>query len=76
MWMIWQLLLAGLAGFLAGKVMRGAGYGVLVDILLGIAGGWVGIRLSYFIHFHVNFFFTAFLGAILLVWIGRMIKRG
>jgi len=76
--MIWYLLLGGLAGFLAGKVMRGQGYGVLVDILLGVIGGWIGTRLKYMLHlpFHVNYFFTAFLGAVLLVWIGRLLKRG
>ena len=31
-----------IAGWLAGKVMKGGGYGVLVDIILGILGGIVG----------------------------------
>jgi len=36
-------LLAGLiAGWLTGKIMKGAGYGFFVDILLGIAGAFVG----------------------------------
>jgi len=31
-----------IAGWLAGKVMKGGGYGILVDIILGILGGIVG----------------------------------
>ena len=31
-----------IAGWLAGKVMKGGGYGVLVDIILGILGGVLG----------------------------------
>ena len=31
-----------IAGWLAGQVMKGGGYGVLVDIILGILGGLVG----------------------------------
>jgi uncharacterized membrane protein YeaQ/YmgE (transglycosylase-associated protein family) len=31
-----------IAGWLAGQVMKGGGYDVLVDILLGIGGGVVG----------------------------------
>src|SRR5258708_40240514 len=31
-----------IAGWLAGKVMKGRGYGVLVDILLGLLGGVIG----------------------------------
>lgn len=36
-------LLVGLvAGFLAGKVMRGAGYGIVGDIVIGIVGAFIG----------------------------------
>jgi len=77
--MIWHLILGGIAGFLAGKVMRGEGYGFIVDILLGLAGGWVGgWILGLFMKNHpvngIFYFITAFLGAVLLVWIVRLIK--
>jgi uncharacterized membrane protein YeaQ/YmgE (transglycosylase-associated protein family) len=73
--MIWHILLGGLAGFLAGKIMRGRGYGILVDILLGLAGSWVGDMV--FMHFHVyymGYFLTSLVGAIILVVIGRIIS--
>jgi len=76
--MILQLILGGLAGFLAGKVMRGEGYGFIVDILLGLAGGWVGGWVLELVGLHIpvwSYFITAFLGAVLLVWILRLIKK-
>jgi uncharacterized membrane protein YeaQ/YmgE (transglycosylase-associated protein family) len=73
--MIWHLILGGFAGFLAGKVMRGEGYGIIVDILLGLAGGWVGGWIGGLLHIpSFGYFITAFLGAIILVWILRLIK--
>ena len=77
--MIWHLILGGVAGFLAGKVMSGGGYGVLVDIILGIAGGWLGGWLGEKLGIHlggsIGYLVTAFVGAIILVWAGRMIKK-
>ena len=75
--MILHLILGGLAGFLAGKVMRGDGYGIIIDILLGLAGGFVGGWALGLLGLHIpvwSYFITAFLGAILLVWIVRCIK--
>ena len=52
-----------MAGFLAGKVMSGKGYGIVVDILLGLAGGWLGAFLGGFLHIpSFGYFVTAFLG--------------
>ncbi len=73
--MIWHLLVGGFAGFLAGKIMRGDGYGIIMDIILGLAGGWVGGWLGAILGIPTfSYFITALLGAILLVWIVRMIK--
>jgi len=73
---LWHLLLGGLAGFLAGKLMRGQGYGVIVDILLGFAGGFVGGWLGGVLGLpSFGFFITAFLGAVLLVWVTRLLTK-
>ena len=42
---VW-LLVGLIAGWLAGLVMKGGGYGVLVDIILGLVGGILGGWLS------------------------------
>ncbi|WP_184549749.1 GlsB/YeaQ/YmgE family stress response membrane protein [Mucilaginibacter sp. FT3.2] len=75
--MIFHLILGGLAALLAGRVMRGDGYGVVVDVLLGLVGGWVGSWVLGLLRFDVpawSYFITAFLGAILIVWLVRVIK--
>ena len=40
--MLYSILICGIAGWLAGKLMKGGGYGILKNILLGIIGGFVG----------------------------------
>jgi uncharacterized membrane protein YeaQ/YmgE (transglycosylase-associated protein family) len=39
---IWYLIVGGVAGWLAGLVWKGSGYGLIGDIILGIIGGLVG----------------------------------
>jgi uncharacterized membrane protein YeaQ/YmgE (transglycosylase-associated protein family) len=77
---IWFILIGILAGFLAGKFMKGAGFGLLVNLLVGIAGaifgGWVfgalGIQFGDGL---IGSLITAFLGAVLLLWIIKLIKK-
>lgn len=68
------------AGWLAGKVMKGGGYGVIVDILLGILGGVVGGWLFGMLGIWpggglIGSIIVAFVGAVILVAITRAIKR-
>lgn len=42
MGLVLSLIIGGIAGALAGRIMRGAGYGLAVNIILGLAGGLVG----------------------------------
>jgi uncharacterized membrane protein YeaQ/YmgE (transglycosylase-associated protein family) len=39
---LYSILIGGVAGFLAGKLMKGGGFGILINIVLGIVGGFVG----------------------------------
>ena len=39
---IWWIVVGLIAGWAAGRIMKGGGYGVVADILLGIVGGIVG----------------------------------
>ena len=76
-----EWILVGLvAGWLAGKVMKGGGYGIIVDIILGIAGafigGWIFSSLGIFPGYGViGSIIVAFIGAIILVGLTRLIKR-
>lgn len=70
-----------IAGWLAGKVMKGGGYGTFMDIILGILGGVLGGWIFGILGiWHggggiIGSIIVAFIGAVILVWITRMIKR-
>lgn len=69
-----------IAGWLAGVVMKGGGYGILVDIILGILGGFVGGWIFGMLGiWHgggmIGSIIVAFVGAVILVAITRLIKR-
>jgi uncharacterized membrane protein YeaQ/YmgE (transglycosylase-associated protein family) len=73
------LIIGGFAGFLAGKLLKGEGFGVIFDILIGLVGGWIGGWLFSMLGItagggHIGEFVTAFVGAVLLVGISRLIK--
>ena len=68
-----------IAGWLAGQVMRGGGYGVLVDIILGLVGGVVGGWVFGLLGIWpgggmIGSIVVAFVGAVILVGISRLLK--
>jgi len=72
-------IIAGLiAGWLTGKLMRGRGYGVLMDILLGLVGAVIGraifARLGVFVYGGIGFIAMAVVGAVILVAIIHLIR--
>jgi uncharacterized membrane protein YeaQ/YmgE (transglycosylase-associated protein family) len=78
--LIYWILIGLIAGWLAGKVMSGGGFGVLMDILIGmvgaVLGGWVFSILGIFPGFGlIGSVLVAFVGACLLLWIVRLIKK-
>ena len=77
--LIWFLFVGLIAGWLAGKVMRGGGYGIVGDIVVGVIGaflgGWLFGVLGIAAGGLVGAIVTAFVGAIILVWLLRLVKR-
>jgi len=75
---LYWIIVGLIAGWLAGKVMKGEGYGVLVDIVLGILGAVVGGWVFGLLGFHagglIGTIIVAFVGAVILVWIVRKLK--
>ena len=76
------ILFVGLiAGWLAGKVVRGTGFGIIGDIIVGILGafiaGWLFPRLGFHIGGGIvsEIIYSA-IGAILLLLIVRLIRTG
>jgi uncharacterized membrane protein YeaQ/YmgE (transglycosylase-associated protein family) len=69
------------AGWLAGKVVRGTGFGIIGDILVGIAGafvaGWLFPRLGFHIGVGlISQIIYAAIGAIVLLLIVRLVRTG
>lgn len=77
--LIMWLIIGGFAGFLAGKLTRGSGYGVVTDIVLGLAGAFVGGFVFSLVgigpgHGVIGSLITATAGAVLLVMASRAVK--
>jgi uncharacterized membrane protein YeaQ/YmgE (transglycosylase-associated protein family) len=73
------LLIGALAGWLAGVVMKGRGFGVLVNMIVGVIGaffgGWLLPKLGVSFGGDIGLFITAFLGAVILLAIVGLIKK-
>ena len=76
---IYFLLIGLIAGWLAGQIMKGSGYGVVGDIVLGILGAIIGGYLLGAIGFAayglIGSLVTALVGALVLIFIVRLFKR-
>ncbi len=75
--LVW-LFVGLIAGWLAGVVMRGGGYGLLGDIVVGILGAFVGGFLAavlfggdYITGFNLGTILVAFIGSVILIAILR-----
>jgi uncharacterized membrane protein YeaQ/YmgE (transglycosylase-associated protein family) len=77
--MIGTILIGALVGFLAGHIMRGEGFGALVNIILGIFGGIVGRFLFGMIGLGptglIGDIIAGVVGALILVYVFGETKR-
>ena len=74
------LIIGALAGWLAGTFVRGGGFGLIGDIVVGIIGAFIGGWLAGVLHIHVgtgwiSAIITAAIGASLLLFILRAVRR-
>jgi uncharacterized membrane protein YeaQ/YmgE (transglycosylase-associated protein family) len=76
-----SLLIWGIIGWAAGKIMRGAGYGTLTNIALGLGGGIVGSFLFRLLGSNlgdsglIGSIIVGIIGSIVLIVIGRVLRR-
>jgi uncharacterized membrane protein YeaQ/YmgE (transglycosylase-associated protein family) len=78
--LIWALIIGAVAGWLAGLLVKGGGFGLLVDILVGIVGavigGWLfsalGVSLGGGL---LGSLLTAVIGAVVLLFVIRLFRR-
>ena len=76
------LVVGAIAGWLSGQVMKGRGFGLLGDIIVGVAGGLIGGWLAGALFkvpnavngFNLTSILVAFAGAVVLIVVVRMLQ--
>jgi len=76
---VW-LIIGAIAGWLAGTLMKGGGFGLIGDIVVGIVGAFIGGWLASALGIGIGggliaSILTATVGAIILILVVRMVKR-
>ena len=74
----WFLIIGVVAGWLAGKLTRGHGFGLVGDLVVGIlgalAGGYIFRYIGVAAYGTIGALVTATIGAVVLLWIFRLLK--
>ncbi len=78
--MIWTIVVGIVSGWLAGLIMKGDGYGLIWDLVLGIAGAVVGGWLFGLLGLSasggtIGTIVVSTAGAVFLIFISRIIRR-
>jgi uncharacterized membrane protein YeaQ/YmgE (transglycosylase-associated protein family) len=74
------LIIGAIAGWLAGLLVKGGGFGLIVDIIVGIVGAFIGGWLAHVLGISIgggmiSSIITAVIGAVILLFIIRLVKR-
>jgi uncharacterized membrane protein YeaQ/YmgE (transglycosylase-associated protein family) len=73
---VWFIIVGLIAGWLAGVIMKGGGFGVIGDIIVGIVGALLGGWLFSTMGVSTGgAIIVALIGAIILIFLLRLIKR-
>lgn len=82
MGLIWSILIGALAGFLAGKLMKGGGFGFLWNLIIGIVGGLIGGWVFGLLGIStgnmnplIGELITAVVGAVILIFVVSLFKK-
>lgn len=80
MWLITWILVGLIAGWAAGRIMKGGGYGPLMDTVLGMVGAVVGGWIFNVLNIYpaggiVASIVVAIVGAVFIIWITRLLKK-
>ncbi len=78
-WLLWVIVIGILAGWIAGKIMRGRGFGLLGDLIIGVIGsllgGFVFGLIGLGAYGLIGRLVVAVAGAVILLWLIRFIKK-
>jgi len=74
------LIIGVVAGFLAGKIMKGSGYGLIGDLICGVIGSLIGTWVFGLLGISwggvLGLLVASVVGALLLLYFLRLIKKG
>ena len=77
--LIYSIIIGCLAGFCAGKLMKGGGFGLLMNLLLGLLGGALGGWLFSLLGISwggvLGQLGTAVVGAVVILYIANKLKK-
>lgn len=77
-WIVY-ILIGAAAGWVAGKLMQGGGFGFVINAIVGIIGGvlggWVFGLFGLNASGNWGSFITSIIGAILLLWIISLFRK-
>ena len=78
-YLVWVIVIGILAGWIAGKIMRGRGFGLLGDLIVGVIGSLLGSfifgLLGLGAYGLIGRLVVAIVGALILLWLIRLIKK-
>jgi uncharacterized membrane protein YeaQ/YmgE (transglycosylase-associated protein family) len=74
------LIIGLIAGWLAGKITKGSGFGVLGDLVVGVVGAFIGGFLFNMLGLFpgggiIPSLIVAVIGAVVLLWLIRLVKK-
>jgi uncharacterized membrane protein YeaQ/YmgE (transglycosylase-associated protein family) len=76
--MLWFLIIGIIAGWLAGKIIKGGGFGLIGDLVVGVVGSFIGGYLfrviGFSAHGTIGEIIMATIGAVVLLWVMRFFK--
>ena len=76
---VYVLIVGLIAGWLAGKIMKGKGFGLVGDLLVGvlgaIVGSWIFSEMGIWHYGILGSIIVALLGAVLLLYLLRLVKK-
>ena len=73
------LIIGAIAGWLAGRVMKGRGFGIIGNLIVGIIGAFIGGfifgLLGIATYGLIGLLISSLAGAIILLWIIGLVKK-
>jgi uncharacterized membrane protein YeaQ/YmgE (transglycosylase-associated protein family) len=78
-YLVWVILIGILAGWLAGQLMKGRGFGLLGNLIVGVIGSLLGSFIFGLLGIYsaslIGRLIISVLGAMILLWLIRFIKK-